>query len=419
MRSSSSTRGVSEVSVELLLIVLVVALAIITYAAFSGTLNSVFFKKSVYIAGNAAAVNLPRASGIPDQILSFTANAGDPFYLTGQTSHISGSQVTLQAIRPDGVILYPDASSLNGSLYGQPLYIYPSTSLGATACNYMISNIAPTASLPPLLLGTWKLQLVDPTVHVLVGSYTLPVNQGTSSLPGASGFATGGSGQLWTPQCTLLNATGVASGGTGSLPTFTTAPDNMTYAVFNGTDYLQIQNDPSLSFTGALTISMWFNPTTNGTSSDSNNWHQIIGKGVTNGVNDETDNYQVFQYGNQLLFEWNDATNPSIHYQAITPPTIAANQWNYLTVTVAGGQLAIYNNGVQQTLAYDQSNVPGVNPIGPVSVNLLATPNDVTVGKQIGAGGSFYYVGDIGSMALYNRAITGAEITNNLNNYTS
>lgn len=413
MRSPDSAKAVSEVSVEILLVVLVVALAIVTYAAFSGALNSVFFKKTVYIAGKAAAAN--SASG---EVLSYTANAGDPFYLTGQTSGIKGGPVTLKAIRPDGAVVYPDASSLNGSLYGQPLYIYPSTSLGATDCNYAISTKVPADS-PPMVLGTWTLQLVDENVHVLVDSYKLSLDKGTSSLPGTSGFTTGGSG--WTSQCTRLNVTGASSsGGTGALPSYTTAPNNMTYSYFDGSHFITVQNDPAVSFTGDMTISLWFNPTTAGDSGNTNNWHQLIGKGVTNGVGDEIDNYQVFQYGNQLLFEWNDATNTAIHYQAITPSTITANQWNYLTVTVQSGQLKIYNNGVQQTLTYDQSNVPGTNVISTVpTVNLLATPNDVTIGKQIGAGGSFYYQGDIGALSLYNRGITAAEITNNLNNYTA
>ena len=128
---------------------------------------------------------------------------------------------------------------------------------------------------------------------------------------------------------------------------------NMFYRTFDGsTQFYQYPNDPSLAFNGNnMAISLWFNPreavpyNSNGVG-----WHQLIGKGVTNyqgsSSSAEDDNYQVFQLGDRLLFEWNDA-NTHEHYQATTPPsTVQANQWNYLTVNVQGGQLRIYNNGV-------------------------------------------------------------------------
>ncbi len=81
-----------------------------------------------------------------------------------------------------------------------------------------------------------------------------------------------------------------------------------------------------------------------------------------------------------------------------------------MTVTISGGNLAIYNNGVAQTLTYDNSNVPGTNVVGTQTVNLINNNNAVTVGKQNAASSSdnFYYNGDIGAISLYNRGLTQA-----------
>jgi len=130
------------------------------------------------------------------------------------------------------------------------------------------------------------------------------------------------------------------------------------------------------------------------------------------GVNDENDNYQFFQMGDRLYFEWNDAVT-GIHYHAMTPTgIIQAGQWNNLDVVMQNGHLAIYNNGVSQTLSYYQSNVPGVNPVAAPTVRLQNNNNAVTVGKQNGSpGNEFYFNGDIGGISLYNRGLTQQDIT--------
>lgn len=413
MKSSNSTRGLSEVSVELLLVILVVALAIVTYAAFSGSLNSLYIKKTVYVAGTAATTEIPQGSGVPSNtVLTFMPNAGDPFYLTGQITGTSGAHVTLKVISPDGKILIPDASSLSGSLYGKTLYLFPNSSPSSTQCNYAITATKPTGSLRPMTLGTWTIELIDEDVHVLVDSYTAKVTHGSTSLPVAGGFIGGSSSQFYRTDCTPINQTSFA------ITTTTTGPGNMSIAHFNGaTSNITIPNDPTLSFNGNnMAISLWFDPTTNTTYNPSgSNWYQLIGKGVTNGVNNENDNYQLFQLGNQLAFEWNDATTTQ-HYQAITTTqTVQATGWNYVVVSISNGQLSIYNNGVLQPVSYYNSNVPFTSPVGTQTINLINNANAVTVGKQnaASAADSFYYSGDMGAISLYNRGLTNAEIAAN------
>jgi len=411
-RYPKRTEGMSDLAAEILIIILVIAIAAVSFAAFSGALNPLFLKKSTYIAGSAAVTGIPQSVGGTEDVLTFLPKAGDAFYLTGQTYNTSGSQVTLRAFSPDGKTLTPDAGSLQGPLYGKTLFIYPNSSGAATQCDYTISDQKPSGSVRPMVTGCWTVQLVDENVHVITGTYKARVTHGSASQPSAGGFISA-AGKLYRSDCTLLSQT-----VHGNLTTSNTGPGNMTVTHFDGNSYLTLANDPTLAFTsGNLSISLWFKPTdaTSPTSSGSN-WHQLIGKGTTTGVNNENDNYQLFQYGNKLLFEWNDATTGQ-HYQAYTNTNpISSSSWNYVTVSVTNGNLALYVNGVSQALTYDNSNVPGNNILPSAkTVNLQVNNNDVTVGKQNAASSSdsFYYSGDMGAIALYNRGLTSSEIAAN------
>jgi hypothetical protein len=428
MRDPKTNLGISEVAAEILIIILVLVIAAIAYAAFTGALNPLFTKKSVYVAGSAGIDTIPQSGGISDDVLTFLPKAGDPFYLTGQTTGTTGTQVTLQAISPTGLVLSPDASKLNGPLYGKTLFIYPNSSAAATQCNYAITTTPPSGTLRPMTLGTWTIQMIDQNVHVIAGSYSQKVKNGITGLPVAGGFLGSGTGQFYDVNCNPVTET-----INGQLTTSTIAPGNMTATYFNGDSSIQIPNSAGLGFNGSITISMWFNPATAGSAGNSGDWQQLIGKGLTNTAgtdpNAENDNYQLFQLGNQLLFEWNDA-NTGIHYQAVTSTTsVQANAWNYVAVTVQNGQVTIYNNGVSQPLVYDEGNVPytvsGATPVSslsqlpnpPTGGVQLANNNNypVNVGEQNAAtpGNDFYYTGSIGSTAIYGQALSQSQIQNN------
>jgi hypothetical protein len=434
MRDPKTTQGISEIAAEILIIILVLVIAAIAYAAFSGALNPLFTKKSVYVAGSAGIDTIPQSGGSSADVLTFLPKAGDPFYLTGQKSGTTGTQVTLKAISPTGLVLSPDASSLSGSLYGKTLFIYPNSSAAATQCNYVISSNSPTGTIRPMTQGTWNIQMIDNTVNVIAGSYSQQVKNGATALPVAGGFLGSGTGQFYDVNCNPVTET-----INGQVTTSTIAPGNMTATYFNGDSSIQIPNSAGLGFNGSMTISMWFNPTTAGSASNSGSWQQLIGKGLTNTAGssstNENDNYQLFQLGNQLLFEWNDA-NTGIHYQAITTTTsVQANAWNYVAVTVQNGQVTIYNNGVAQPLVYDEGNVPytvsGATPV----TSLSSLPNPPTGGVQLAnnnnypvnvgeqnaatAGNDFYYTGSIGSTAIYGQALSQTQIQNNYASYTA
>jgi len=419
-RDPQATLAISEIAAEIMIIILVIVIAAVVYAVFTGALNPLFTKKSVYVAGTAGVDTIAQPGGVSDDVLTFLPKAGDPFYFTGQSSGANGTPVTFEAISPTGQILYPDASSLSGPLYGKTLYIYPNNTPASTQCSYAISQKPPTGTLRPMALGTWTIRMIDQNVNVIAGSYSEQVKYGDTSLPVAGGFLGSGTGTFYDVNCNPITES-----TTGHLTTTTTGPGNMTATFFNGASAITIPDSTGLGFTGDMSISMWFDPSeaipnTWGDASGTG-WQQLIGKGVTNSAgsssSNENDNYQIFQMGNRLLFEWNDASTGQ-HYQAITTTTpVQANQWNYVTATVSGGQLTIYDNGVAQPLAYDNSNVPYSNPVsGTVTVDLENNNNNVNVGQQnysSNPSDAFYYNGYIGSTALYNRALTSQEVAAN------
>jgi Concanavalin A-like lectin/glucanases superfamily len=395
----------------ILVIALVLVLAIVVYVLVSGAFDPKYTKKSVYVGATAEVIDIPRASGLTDHVLTLLPKAGDKFYLTGQqTAGTSGTRTTLKLVSPDGRSIYPKTGSLTGDPYGKQLYMYPSTAGSATMCDYEASTTVPPSNLRPMTVGIWKIQLIDEELHVVADAYDTTMKYGTSSLPTAGGFISG----LFRSDCSPFSQTIY-----GTLPVSTNASvGNMTISHFNGASYLSLANDPGLSLTGDMAISLWMDPTATGDPSSTGNWHQIIGKGSLSGST-EDDNYQLFQIGNKLVFEWNDRVT-NTHYQAITQNPVLSTNWNYVTTSVSGGTIRIYNNGVEQPLVYNQGLDPRyvTTPIGFPGVRLKSNTNPVTIGKQNAPSGSaFYYNGDIGALSLYNRALTPEEIAQNYAGY--
>ncbi|PKL58562.1 MAG: hypothetical protein CVV34_01680 [Methanomicrobiales archaeon HGW-Methanomicrobiales-5] len=407
----SDSTGISEVVSVILVIALVVALSIVVYVLISGQLDPKYMQKSVYVAGSADVQGVTvDSSGIPYYVLTYLPKAGDPFYFMGQTSGITGTPTTLKVLSPDGRTVTPNTSSLTGSLYGKSLYIYQNSA--SNGCEYSVSTTQPPKGLPKMVTGTWKIQLIDEKVHLLANTYSTEFAHGTTSLPVTVLLGSGSDGKSYRSDCSIANGTCSGIGGCPVL--YTDGPCNKSYNKFTGNNFLNFTDDPTLQYTGDMSISTSIRPTTAPNDNSSANWHQIIGKGVTVGVNNENDNYQLFQMGTRIYFEWNDAVTGT-HYHAITPTgVLQAGQWNNIDLVVQNNQLKIYYNGVSQPLSYYQSNVPWTNPISAPLVNLQNNGNDVTIGKQNGdAGNEFYFKGDIGALSLYNRGITLGEIAQN------
>lgn len=407
----NSGAGVSDLIGTILIVILVIGLA----AVIAAFLMPNFIQKSVYIASEVRPIPIQQLSGIPVDVIGILPMAGDPFYIIWQpTAYKSGTPVSVRALGPDGVNHTWSKIDLKaGNLYGRQIYIYPPVDTpDPSKCGLCISDQPPdsTKNLIPMEKGRWTIQFVDENVHILVMSNTDGVIKGGStSRPNAGGML----GDLYDNNCQRIIPNDSSTLG----------PDlkdpnmnNMTYQSFNGSQFVNYDTRADLNITGDMSISMWFRP------SDNSTWHQLVGKGETNSAGstsaDENDNYQIFQLGNKLLFEWNDASSTT-HYQAYTNTMpVQANQWNFLAVTVQGGELTIYYNGVAQPLAYNKDNVPYRTPVGKVPVHLMSNDNKLYIGKQYIID-PFPYLGDIGSMGLYNRALTTNEINQSYQTYSA
>ncbi|HVP94561.1 MAG TPA: LamG domain-containing protein [Methanoregulaceae archaeon] len=417
IKELNNNSGVSDVVGTILIILLVIGLAAVVAAFLMPNL----FPKSVYIASEVGPVNVVQPGGLQAQVLYMLPKAGEPFYLSGQQKPSGGARVTMKALSPDGRNMTPVTSEVVGNPYGQTLYIYPNNTPGTGPCDCVVSPHLPMGAMRLMTNGKWTIQLIDEDAHILVMSNSDGIiTQGTSALPMVGGML---GGNVYYSNCSTITPTPDSNAPISP----TLGPGNMSYRTFNGQQFMSYPDDPNLKFTGDMSISLWYNPSNVVPYSGPNGvgWHQLIGKGVTNNQgsssSNENDNYQVFQLGDRLLFEWNDASTGQ-HYQGITTTSpVQANQWNYLTVTVQNGQLSIYNNGVPQPLVYDNSNVPDVTSgLGPVPVNLENNNYPVRIGEQnysSNPSDAFYFQGGIGNLALYNRALTSTEIQQNYQNY--
>jgi len=394
----------------ILMVVLVIGIVLIVQSFAMGTTSQLH--STVYIASEAGVKEVIQASGPPVQVVALTIREAEPFHFEGQPAPAPGKVVRIKVMSPDGRTLYPEPFLSSGSLEGRTLFIYPNSSSYSGYCDYIVSETLPNGKLKPLTMGTWVVQLIDPEIPLLISSDDRAViTSGTTSYPLAGGTA---GGDVWRTDCTPLSYSVNGNPVTG----FTGVPMNMTYLRFDGDDWLSYADDPTLTYTGDLTLSVWLQPTTVGS------WMQVLGKGLqTNqgGQITEDKNYDLYLINGKVYFEWDDRVT-NTHYHVMTDNVaVTANNWNYVDLVVEGGTPTIYVNGVSQTYSYYQSNVPGTNKITSPSqipdVRLKDNDHPLTMGRQASTQYPFYYSGSIGSFALYNRGLTQGEITGNYQNY--
>lgn len=404
--------GVSDLIGTILIIILVIGLA----AVIAAFLMPNLLHKSAYIAGAAAASPITPLSGLPVEVITFLPQAGDPFYIIGQKQSAGGYPISVKALSPDGRKINVSCIDLTGNLYGKTLYLYPLNTPGASPCEMCLRDSAPTGSLVPMTNGRWTIQLVDEDAHFLVMSNSDGnITKGITSLPKAGGTI---GGNFYRADCSKLPITIYGN----SIVNNTGAPMNMTYRSFNGIDqYITYPDDPTLKYTGDLSISTWLKPLDLGNNvGDTGLWHQIVGKGqIVGGV--ENDNYQMVAISKQLYFEWTDPNGQHFHIQT-NGPALTEGAWQYVTLTVSNGNPKILVNNVEQPFQMYTGNNPNSAGLAPTGqkVNLRDNTLPMSIGKQnAGPPNEFYYQGDIGNMALYNRPLTAAEIQQNLLTYSA
>jgi len=411
--------GVSETVSVILMVVLVIGIALVLWSVFMGYPS--MLHHTVYIASEAKAEEIMQPGGQPMEVVALSIKEAEPFHFAGQEPPVTGKEVLIKVVTPDGRTLYPTPFIKGGSLEGKTLYIYPNSSGYSSYCNYIVSDTVPIGRLRPFATGTWVIQLIDPEANLLISSDDRArIRRGTTSYALAGGTPGGG---VFRTDCTPLS---YSINGNPALHN-TGSPMNMSYLSFDGVDdWIAYADDPTLTYTGDLTISIWLNPKNVGSPNQymsSEYWKQVIGKGQQISSSTEDKNYDLYLIGDRVYFEWDDRVTGT-HYHVMTDaPAISADTWNYVNLVVEGGTPKIYVNGESKPYSYYQSNVPGnnriTNPSQVPQIQLKDNSYPMTMGKQSSTTWPFYYKGDIGSFALYNRGLTQEEIQENYMTYSA
>lgn len=156
---------------------------------------------------------------------------------------------------------------------------------------------------------------------------------------------------------------------------------------FNGsTDFIQVDNDPSLQITGDQTISLWLYP--NNFSSRKNPYDKAYGGEGT--ITQETNGSLNYYYGT-----YGGNSSP---YQGVGTSigALTLNTWNHVVLVrnLTTMQITWYINGSQNTstTASYASATASTNPV------------------RIGIGYAGYYDGKIDEVMLFNRALSLSEV---------
>jgi hypothetical protein len=183
----------------------------------------------------------------------------------------------------------------------------------------------------------------------------------------------------------VLQNVGFTNGVVGQA--FAFDPENYPYFTYTG---VQIADQPEFALTNSLSIEAWVRPRGDG--------YVIFFRGDHR---PGLDPYTLSMQGNNILaFGVTDAGGNSAFVQ--TP--LVYNQWWHVAGTLDGslGTLSLYTNG---SLAA-QSNTT-IRPFGAL---IPSESPGVGIGNVNDGGNVFPFVGDIDEIALYNRALSLAEI---------
>ncbi|NMB79651.1 MAG: LamG domain-containing protein [Methanomicrobiales archaeon] len=400
--SYSHSEGISETVSIILVISLVLILAIVLYALLFG---SVSLKNTSRVAATAGTVIVPETS-IP--IMYSQPSAGDNYYLLGQQNIPSGYPVVYFMLRdPTGTSIKTTQTikSPGANTYGTALYLYKDTSGYHVTDSAEMIAFNRTKIRPFTPQGTWTLTMVDKTADVPLTDMKVLIGAESPSYNPLGGSMT------WTNFGQFINKTGYLLPFTSYNVGNFTGPGGMKAFSFNGvSSYIQGVDNPDVSFTGNMGISLWLQPST------TTGYHEILGKGT---ASDTNDNYDLFIIDRTLWFEWTqEGTSPAQMYHIQTAPLTWDKDWKYVTFNVNNGVPEIYYDGVSVPFNYYAGNTPGGVPLASaVPVDLKPDNNPVTIGRQNWPGNYLYYAGNMSEVTYYNRALSASEVADNKATY--
>lgn len=191
---------------------------------------------------------------------------------------------------------------------------------------------------------------------------------------------------------TLINnsATYTANGKIGGGMTFNGASSNLTGARLD-----RLEN------TGAFTINLWFNQTT------ISNYDMLFAKatGTSGGYS-----ANIFTYtDNRIYLDTNTVTNARGFFAYNT--LVQANRWYMLTMVYNGSGA----NNTYKLKAYLNGTEIGLNYTGTIPTTAVNNTNNISIGSNYGELNS-WFEGRIDEVAIWNRNLSPAEITQIYNN---
>lgn len=216
--------------------------------------------------------------------------------------------------------------------YGKSLFIYRNTGYNFLVTDNL-TNIPPQSVKPTSPLGEWTITMIDTIAKVPLTEMKVRLGTGNSSF-----FNPLAALMTWTNTGEYVNSSGYKVPFTNNGVNAITGPGFLKAYSFNGTGaYIQGSDNPDVSFTGSMGISLWMQPTTAG----SNGYHEILGKGSNGDVND---NYDLFIIDRKLWFEWTDkVTGQMCHIMTNSQVWDGSSpSWKYVTFNVDSGTPSIY-----------------------------------------------------------------------------
>jgi fibronectin type 3 domain-containing protein len=181
---------------------------------------------------------------------------------------------------------------------------------------------------------------------------------------------------------TVADASGNGNTGTILYATWTTQGKFGKALVFNGTDaWVTVNDSASLHLSSGMTIEAWVYPTVRPSG-----WRTIVHK--------EVDIYYLMASSSQNT-PAGGGTFTAGNQNVYAPSSLKVNTWTHIAVTYDGAALRLYVNG------QEVANQPQITP-------LMISTQPLRIGGNSPHGE--YFRGRIDEVRIYNRALTQAEI---------
>jgi hypothetical protein len=206
-------------------------------------------------------------------------------------------------------------------------------------------------------------------------------NAAPSGLVAAYGFNEGAG-------TALTDLSGNGNTGTITGATWTTTGKFGNALAFNGTSaQVTIPNSASLQLTTGMTLEAWVYPTAIPTG-----WRSVITKNV--------DRYYLMASSSQGNQPAAGGTWTAGNQNTFGPTVLAVNTWTHLAATFDGATVRLYVNGAQ--VASQAQTTPLASTNGTLQIGGDSYPGE-------------FFAGRIDEVRIYNRALTAAQISTDMN----